>query len=411
MAGLLDFAAGFGVGASGAYAEQKKEEISVIRRANLARLQQEYATEAELSRLTDPRFIQAREAQADRDLERQIKALRAQTEVKSQYQDPDYQNVKIPGSKEPAVAVNINRPDIRAALDSGQLTLAGKASAETDPDKGRPTDKPVTFYGPGGAKMPMRPDDPRADALIEAGWTTDEPELLKEPGKDRYYWLYPDGTTEYATGPGQSPDSAETESASTEGGNLPTDRGLPLDVIEEAVGPLDRTVAVASRIPVLGQMMGDVGADERKAKIAWESLANHLRKTASVNDGRVSNFDLQLVERVLPAGGAFSTESASVADLQALRQEFTRAASAAEEVVNDPNRYTSTKKEYDKALPELQRAVDVMDGMLQARQIATTEINGKPLTKYRLSDLEKISPDSVSPQQARAILLWMNYAK
>lgn len=63
MAGLLDFALGFGAGAAGGFVEQKKADLEAQRQANLARLQAQYKGEAEyeqarriatMARSTDP---------------------------------------------------------------------------------------------------------------------------------------------------------------------------------------------------------------------------------------------------------------------------------------------------------------------------------------------------------------------
>ncbi len=181
---------------------------------------------------------------------------------------------------------------------------------------------------------------------------------------------------------------------------------LGFDAIQEASGPLDTISRVARRIPLLAPIMGEAGSDERKARLVMENINNDLRKAFAVNGSRISNFDLQLAERMLPATlGVFTSEQASVSDLVELQGLIDQEINQQLEGSKTLELTKADRSDMQQGINSLASASDRIGAILTARQLSVTKINGTSVGDLDRQQLQALAanPEGLSDEQLQAL--------
>lgn len=154
-----------------------------------------------------------------------------------------------------------------------------------------------------------------------------------------------------------------------------TQEPFDFDVIEKATGPKDAALRILERTPVFGPILGEVapgaGTDQRRARLVMEDINNDLRRAFAVNSSRISNFDLKLAEKLLPAAsGVFSSEQAAVSDMVQLRDLIEKDLAQNIEAIQTPFLSPKARSEIQEGINSLSSASAKIGAVLDARAIA-----------------------------------------
>lgn len=162
------------------------------------------------------------------------------------------------------------------------------------------------------------------------------------------------------------------------------------NIIGLATGPIDTTAAAFSGLPIIGEIMEEIGfggADQRKARIAIESLGKSL-EIAFANNPRFAEGEMKRIQSLKPKVGFFSRESSTFADLQQLRSEMADRLVEETGIANDPALAPSVKKEAQQAVAHLPGVIRKIDKMLAASRFS---VEGKPIPNMTSGDLDSVA--------------------
>lgn len=409
MAGLLDFVAGFGVGALGGVAEQKKANLEQKRQLNLAKLKAEYATdiqtkqeENKIKTMTDlmSRYREGDVAAADElrargvdpsqsgedtalmknaraaypnNPEMQRLFIRRGGELGSDI--PEIENSWKQGGYEYARLTNGSIVRLSANAPGGMIPVSGPASTapseqtnfvEVSPTKTTQQQDLATAKSP----APTKPVMERLDEILGEGVS-----------------------------------------------NIP-----PEDVISLGTGPIDAAKAFGLRIPIIGDLLaasGDQsGAAQRRARTNLNYVMNRVITTYKQNDGRTSNAEMELNKLLAPEGGFFSTDSSYYNDLIGLRRNLVADIRRNANIAQDSESAVPTFSADDAAsarefLRGSYGALQTIDGYMTAYsfQNETVPVNGQRVRIRNLSqnDLLSVDPNTLSPEQYNLLTAWEQY--
>jgi len=177
------------------------------------------------------------------------------------------------------------------------------------------------------------------------------------------------------------------------------------DAIDRAAGPVDFLARVSQRNPILAPFMGETGTDQRKSRLIFKSIENDIRSSFVINPGRVSNFDLELAGKLLPASlGVFTSEQSSVADLTQLLTLLEADIAQNLEASKSPLLTLKARSDIQIVVNSLANASDKIDGLLTARMMAVTKIGGRAVANIPVEELENLDPDQLDDDQLRAVV-------
>lgn len=145
----------------------------------------------------------------------------------------------------------------------------------------------------------------------------------------------------------------------------------PMDVIDGATGPIDGAKAILHSIPAFAGLFPGVGADQAAAQKALEGLKNDLRSAFAVNTGRLSNYQLQLTDKLVPKGGFFKSEESLVTTLGEVRRQLDHDMEVAFENTRNPGLSKSDRSKAHIALSRMQSVAERIDGIHAAHNEAT----------------------------------------
>jgi len=174
-----------------------------------------------------------------------------------------------------------------------------------------------------------------------------------------------------------------------------TARVPDFDPIEQATGPADTILRVAQRIPILAPLIGEAGSEQRQSRLIVENINNDLRRAFAVNGSRISNFDLGLAEKLLPASlGVFSSEQASVADLTQLKSLIDQDVDQQLEASRTQDLTKADRSDVQQGINHLSNASNKIGAILTARQLAVTKIDGRPVGEFSRQELEGLAANA-----------------
>lgn len=222
----------------------------------------------------------------------------------------------------------------------------------------------------------------------------------------------PDGSTVTIGGDAPAPSVSGTGGAGT--GNA---QGAPsiqpdtqqepfdFDVIEKATGPTDAALRILERTPVFGPLLGELGGegqgtDQRRARLVMEDINNDVRRAFAINSSRISNFDLKLAEKLLPAAsGVFTSEQGAVADMAQLKELIDQDITQNIAAIQTPFLRPQEQSEIQSLINSLSSASNKIGAVLDSRAIAL-EAKGRGQTNESESQTSDAGarPEGVAPE-------------
>lgn len=185
----------------------------------------------------------------------------------------------------------------------------------------------------------------------------------------------------------------------------PTVSTPEFDVIQKATGPVDTFLRVAQRLPLIAPVLGEAGTEQRQSRLIVESVNNDLRRAFAINSSRISNFDLNLAQKLLPASlGVFTSEQGAVSDLVQLQKLIDEDIAQNLEASRSQFLTDSDRSEAQQIVNALSSASDRIGGILTARQLAVTKIGGKPIGDLSPQELESLDPANLTDEQLQAVV-------
>lgn len=413
MAGLLDFALGFGANAAGGYAQAKAQEIQSrseeVRMRNLERLRAQYRKE-EMAYASQLRREEAEE-----------EAGRARTSAQSPIGKILIDRGFAPGTPEWGAEYDrmlaVEQEQARSRSRSGNTTpiiLANGAITEIDNSElGNLPEGAAVFNELGvheeketGIRF-YRGDNGITYRQTRRGWTptdargavgtdTNSPEATEPPSR----------TT--------SSDSAEPLREVAVNALMPqgeiTDPGA-------GVGPIDFLYRFVANRPGLSNLLASEEGDARtRANQFLLNLEKQYINAFSFNsgEGRVSNFDAGMARDQYPGKNRGLTSERAMfeafeQDLQGLRAQRAQAENALEQHEQigmlSPSQVTNARH----MVRELGSVIDSIEGMLDARIASTARIDNNLIWNMTDQELANVNPETLNQQQRYAVYLRNRY--
>ena len=139
-----------------------------------------------------------------------------------------------------------------------------------------------------------------------------------------------------------------------------------LDVLEEAIGPLDVGAAVLEGVPVLSTLVE--GGDERRARTTLSILDKNLER-ALANNPRFPVAEINRILKILPKTGFFSTETAAFEDFTALQNSLAALVQQETQTANDPNLAPTVRTAAQGSVRDIGLVIGQIGQILQASSL------------------------------------------
>jgi hypothetical protein len=426
MAGLLDFALGFGQGAAGAVAYDRKSQLDMQRQANLERLRAQYASEQKTAQVDQVADLLGKyrtdqdPATLDRLIAMGVDPRRDVGEFKSQnYVDPE-------GNP---VVIDESNPDDVARIRAERLVKAGVASL-TPEKPPRYTGDIMEIVYPNGTTVKRQQDHPDVAAALERGLEVRSTESQEIEGMfGQKFRVLPDGTVQRPdpTAPGGfstfTPGGVTPEEIPEKFGTSPlaidpdTGRFIPPgDYLSMATGPLQALQRGALATPVVGDFMAMLddtpGAGQTRANQSMRFMQRNVVQLYRYNPERTTNMDVRDAEKLAANFGALSTTESSRNQMLELRRQ----------IANDiaVENATLQRARFDQVPPakleaaktfvlEGEALLQKIDGVFAAQTIQSGRINDKPVSQLGWQDINSLNVSTLSGSQKRALDYWISY--
>lgn len=447
MAGLLDFALGFGQGAAGAYAQDRAQQLQMQRQANLERLRAQYAGELKTEQIDEAASLIGEYESGDPEA-----SAAARRRLMAMGVDPteSTQSAASPiGKLYSDRAAALARGD-EAAVASIDAVIAQTTQPESDDDRttsmkdfdrwaGMPegpekdafgrmigikdpeSDQPILITGddgrdylayPSGDVFALDPEAPGGQRLFRSGGESRErPSRAQEPP-----------SMIAAPEEGGAPEDPVSQQFGVSPAPIDPNTGRfipPGDYLSMATGPLQALQRGALHTPFVGDVMsildGDPGSGQTRANQAMRFLQRNTVQLYRYNPERTTNMDVRDAEKLAPSFGAISTTASSREQMRELRRQISNDVALENSIIQRSREQIVPADKLEAArtfVIEGEALLQKIDGILSAQVIQGNRINNKPVSSLTLEDINAITPEEarkLSSEQQQALLYWISY--
>lgn len=398
MAGLLDFALGFGAGASGAYAQSKGQEIQnraeEVRMRNLERLRAQYRRDE----MDYGSQLRREEAVLEASLEQQEEPKPLSPAGRLAY---DLRNA---GSDEERAQIrSLYESDQRRRSTTGnRLTLVNARGETRTVDAG----EDLTAYQREGF-YELLSDSAEADPYTKETFISDSAgrtylrrrgELIPQQGESQ-----PASTQSPAQ---ETPTTQEGQDSIPEG-QREAGQIYSQIAVGKGIGPLDAALRGVLSAPGIANYFSDeVNTDRIRSDQILEMVKRDLVRAMRYNDERTTNLDLEQALEAIP-GTVVASEENVFTRFGVMSQEFGLEISNLNRLLEEHQQNStlspSQVQGYTSLRNSLSFAKGKLDALVDARLLSSVEIGGIPVGELTNEQLRRLDRRRVTPLQAQAL--------